>query len=124
MTTATLGAQIRAARLAKGWTQAQLAEEMGSTKKSVGMWERTGKVSPLSLGRLRQVLEELSTQGGWIEEPQPTRHLRRLTMERPMPELTASAESPLETLRRLRRELTRMSVELDSALEALEKLSR
>lgn len=123
MTTATLGAQIRAARLAKGWTQAQLAEHLGSTKKSVGMWERSGKVSPLSLGRLRQVLE-LNAQGEWVEEAQPTRHLRRLTMERPMPELTASAESPLETLRRVRKELTRMSVELDSALEALEKLSR
>jgi transcriptional regulator with XRE-family HTH domain len=122
VTTATLlGARIREARVAKGWTQTQLAEQMGSTKKSVGMWERTGSISPLSLGRLAQVLE-LNVQGQLIEQEEaPTNgYLRRFSMEVPIP---TGPEAPLETLRRVRRELTRMSVELDGALEALEKLS-
>lgn len=113
-----VGQRIKEARLRQGWTQTQLAEQVGATKKSVGMWERTGQLSPLNMGRLAQVLPELSTQGEWVEAA-PTRTLRRLTMEAPLPELTAS-EPPLETLRRVRRELTRMTAELDKVVEALE----
>lgn len=149
--TTELGAKIRAARLARGWSQTELAQQLGSTKKSVGIWERTGVISPLSLGRLAKVLD-LDADGHWLEEmAQETyqqavgpaqravdavytpakraadgyerdgRSYRHLSMTVQIPE---DPHSLLATLQRLRRDLTRMSAELDKALETLEAQSK
>jgi transcriptional regulator with XRE-family HTH domain len=121
-----LGERIKTARLAQGWTQTQLAQRVGTTKKSIGIWERTGTISALSLGRLTTVLPGLNVQGEWVEEAPltngATRTIRRLTMEAPLPELTAS-EPAIDTLRRLRRELTKITAELDAVVSGMERSS-
>jgi len=51
-----LGRRIRRARERKGWTQRQLAAEVGVGSRTVGGWER-GETVPLNrMGRLEEVL--------------------------------------------------------------------
>ncbi len=58
----TVGARIRAARLARGMTQADLAEEVGVSRSAVAQWEteRSGQVRG-NLTRIASVL------GGTVE---------------------------------------------------------
>jgi transcriptional regulator with XRE-family HTH domain len=51
-----IGTAIRRARERRGWTQQQLADEVGVSLRAVGDWER-GRTSPRNaIGRLEQVL--------------------------------------------------------------------
>lgn len=51
-----LGDRIRRAREQRGWTQAQLAAEVGVARETIGNWE-TGASSPRNaMGRLEAVL--------------------------------------------------------------------
>lgn len=56
------GQQLRTARERRGWTQEQLAKELGVTFRSVGNWER-GEVPANREARIRDVL------GGDLAEP-------------------------------------------------------
>ena len=55
------GRQLRRARERRGWTQEELAAQLGATFRSVGNWER-GEVPANRQERIRQVL------GGDLEE--------------------------------------------------------
>lgn len=50
------GAEIRAAREARGWTQEQLAAQVGVGQRTVGNWERGETIPKNRAGRLREVL--------------------------------------------------------------------
>lgn len=50
------GAQIRAAREARGWTQQQLAKEVGVGGRTIGNWERGETVPKNRMGRLNEIL--------------------------------------------------------------------
>lgn len=52
-----LGETIRRARLLAGLSQDDLAEKLGVTRRTVGEWERTGKVSPYRRAELAKILE-------------------------------------------------------------------
>ena len=49
------GAQIRAAREARGWTQEQLATAVGVGHRTVGNWERGATVPKNRMGKLREL---------------------------------------------------------------------
>jgi transcriptional regulator with XRE-family HTH domain len=111
-----LGASIRDARTAAGLSQQQLADALGVNLKTAGQWERTGLVPPLRMAKLRQVLPALSggDTEGWTAEPTNS-HLLRFSTVVPL------NEAPLARLHRLRRELSRITLELDECLEELER---
>jgi transcriptional regulator with XRE-family HTH domain len=120
--TTELGEMIRTARLRQGWSQAELGERVGSSKKSVGQWERTGRISPLSLGRLTKALGISAPDGEWVqEEPQQveTKHFTSYSFDAAQLSALTGPEAPLDALRRIRRELTRLTADLDKALEVL-----
>ena len=78
---AMTGERIRAARLARGWTQAQLARRVGVTQGGISGIERGrhGTVSPRLMARLLEVLEltpETSAEPGEDAPPGacPGRH--------------------------------------------------
>lgn len=52
----TLGARIRAARERRRWSQEELAQQIGTSPRSVGNWERGATHPRNSLGRLEEVL--------------------------------------------------------------------
>ncbi len=54
----TVGARIRAARLAQGWTQDDLAQAVGVSRSAVAQWEtdRAGQIRG-NLSRIASVLE-------------------------------------------------------------------
>ena len=114
-----LATQIRDARLAAGLSQQQLADALGVNLKTAGQWERTGAVPAIRMAKLRQVLPALGApgEGEWVTAPalNGTRHLERLEMSLPITEPT------LARLERLRRELSRIALEMD---ECLDKLAR
>ncbi len=53
----TVGNRIRAVRIERGWTQAELAEQIGVSRSAVAQWEtdRAGQLRD-HLGRIAQVL--------------------------------------------------------------------
>jgi transcriptional regulator with XRE-family HTH domain len=53
-----IGARIAAARRARGWTQGELAEQVGVSRSAVAQWEtgRAGQVT-VNLSRIAAVLE-------------------------------------------------------------------
>lgn len=51
------GAEIRAARERRGWTQAELASAVGVGSRTVGAWERGETVPKNRMGKLRQIFE-------------------------------------------------------------------
>jgi transcriptional regulator with XRE-family HTH domain len=57
------GDQIRARREARGWTQQQLAQEIGVGQRTVGNWERGETIPKNRLGRLRAVLDDEPDSG-------------------------------------------------------------
>ena len=66
MTDMSLGKRIAAARSLKGWTQEELAAEVGVTKGSIRNWE-TGGIEPRSsLARLEQALGVDLGSGGYV----------------------------------------------------------
>lgn len=66
-----IGAWIRAARAAKGWTGADLADRLGTSKANVSHWE-TGKHEPsfAQLLRIRDItghpLREVEPDAHWV----------------------------------------------------------
>lgn len=118
-----LSAAIKEARQAAGLSQQQLAELLGVDRRTTGEWERTGVVPALRMAKLRQVLPSLGSSGeaaqaanGWTAEPaKASEHIHRFSTSLPL------KETPLVMLRRLRRELSRLALELDEALEELER---
>jgi transcriptional regulator with XRE-family HTH domain len=116
-----LAEQIRAARLAAGLSQQQMADALGINLRTAGNWERTGAVPALRLAKLRQVLPQLAEVDGLYSQVDGngSGHLTRYA--RHVPLLTASEETPLAQLKRLRRELARITMELDDCLERLEQ---
>lgn len=59
-----LGARIRAARLAQGLTQDQLAREVGVTRSAVAQWE-TGRAGQVG-GNLARVARALGTSAAYL----------------------------------------------------------
>lgn len=128
-----LGEQIRQARLQRGWSQTRLGTELGTSKKTVGMWERGNPISPLRLAKLAALLE-LDTSGLWVQTGRRYQHLEfsapepeapapvphRISYSMKLPAAALEPETALATLKRLRKELARISVELDQAIERLE----
>ena len=112
-----LAIRIRDARISAGLSQQQLADKLGVNLKTAGVWERTGAVPPLRMAKLQQVLPVLDVNG-WHAEPDAASG--QLRYSRYIPLVTASEEEPLAQLRRLRRELQRITLELDDCLERLE----
>lgn len=56
-----IGKTLRTARDARGWTQAELATQIGVSPKTVAAWESTGSSpSPPALARLEKAMPELS----------------------------------------------------------------
>lgn len=126
----SLGAQIRQARLQRGWSQTRLAEQLGTSKKTVGMWERGGRISPLRLARLQQELG-IDVTGHWTQGPSTVARLNfsadaesspvvhHYSLRVPM----AGQETPAQALNRLRRDLQRITAELDAVVELMEQQS-
>lgn len=56
------GSDLKAARIARGWTQTQLGELIGETKTVVGNWERGDHIPPRKEGAVRRVLFPESTE--------------------------------------------------------------
>lgn len=56
------GSDLKAARIARGWTQTQLGELIGETKTVVGNWERGDHIPPRKEGTVRKVLFPESTE--------------------------------------------------------------
>ena len=52
------GTQIRAAREARGWTQEDLAREVGVGSRTIGNWERGETIPKNRLGRLVEIFGE------------------------------------------------------------------
>jgi transcriptional regulator with XRE-family HTH domain len=52
------GEELRRARTAAGLSQEDLAEQIGKARRTVGEWERTGKIPEIYLPRLREILGE------------------------------------------------------------------
>lgn len=52
------GAQIKAAREARGWTQQQLATVVGVGHRTIGSWERGETVPKNRMGKLREVFAD------------------------------------------------------------------
>ncbi len=67
------GAQIRAAREARGWTQLQLAQAIGVAFETVCRWEQ----GRLGLRRTSEVAVRSVLEGEDREEPKPIERKRR-----------------------------------------------
>jgi len=86
--TATVGARIRAARRARGWTQDELAQAVGVSRSAVAQWEtdRAGQIR----GNLTRIAEVLATpvatllgaEAGRTVEPQTGDELALLRLYR------------------------------------------
>lgn len=114
-----LAEKIKAARVAAGMSQQQLADALGINLRTAGNWERTGAVPALRVANLRQVLPGLNAEQeaqGWTAGPVNGGHLHYAKAV-PVP----LEESPVAQLKRLRRELARITMELDDCLERLEQ---
>jgi len=115
-----LAVQIRDARLAAGLSQQQLADALGINLRTAGQWERAGAVPALRVAKLRQVLPALAgaiaeaAADGWEAEAGAT-DAQRFAKVVPL------SEAPLAKLHRLRRELSRISLEMDECLAELER---
>jgi transcriptional regulator with XRE-family HTH domain len=95
-----VGAQIKARRLARGWTQAQLAELMDTTQKTIGSWERTDDIPAHKVARVMSVLAEPQLQDNGLSA---SGH-RTYTMSVALP--PRADDTPLGQLARLRRQLS------------------
>jgi transcriptional regulator with XRE-family HTH domain len=119
-----LAEKIRDARIKAGLSQQQMADALGINLRTAGNWERTGAVPPLRLAKLQQVLPALQVElveaQGWTAEA-TNGHSHLVRYARKVPYLEASEETPVAQLKRLRRELTRIALELDDCLERLEQ---
>ncbi len=67
--TAELGARIRAARLAQGLTQDQLARAVGVTRSAVAQWE-TGRAGQVG-GNLARIARFLGTSAAYLLTGEP-----------------------------------------------------
>ena len=79
---AQLAARVRQTRLARGWTQANLADRTGIPLPTYRLFERTGKVS---LERLIAVTSALGRAAEWelLLQPQARRSLDEIERTRP-----------------------------------------
>lgn len=113
-----LATRIRDARIGAGLSQQQVADLLKVNLKTFGSWERYGVVPELRMAKLKQVLPALGAQEGWTVSAEASNG--RTAYVRSIPFPTASEETPLAQLHRLRRELARITTELDDCLERLE----
>lgn len=104
-----LGDRIRAAREAKGWTQAELAQKVGVARETVGNWE-TGVSSPRNkTGRLVQVLgslgtsEDESTSSGTVLLDLPPSVLEGLTEDERQEVIARAKATAMQAAREIRR---------------------
>jgi transcriptional regulator with XRE-family HTH domain len=51
------GEQIRDARERRGWTQQELADEVGVGVRTIGNWENGHRVSRNKMGKIRELLD-------------------------------------------------------------------
>ena len=96
----TFGEKIKEARLAKGWTQAELGEKVGVTKQAITAWE-TGHSRPrkkLDVESLSQVLD-ISVDYLMLDDLNKSFDQRLKSMEKEL-------ISVLEELKKVKRELT------------------
>lgn len=115
-----LAQQIKEARLTAGLSQQALADAVGVNLRTAGHWERTGEVPALRMAKLRSVLPALGqpSREDWRLVPEPANarnHLVSYETSAPL------ALTPLARLQQLRRELARITLEMDECLAELER---
>ena len=76
----TLGERIAAARIMKGWTQAELSAKTGLTRATVSDWERN-EIQNLRMPNLFKLAEVLDVNAKWIGINQGPMHRRAINDE-------------------------------------------
>lgn len=65
-----IGKKIRVARVAKGWTQEELARRINKTRPLISLIEKTGQVSPETLQLIFKVLDVSESSIGSVVSEQ------------------------------------------------------
>lgn len=102
-----LGDQIRSAREARGWSQIELAQQVGVTNRTIGEWERGARVPKKHIGRIEKILgitlRDTKTELGEFTDPQLTA------------EITARLASRDERIRNLEQRVAALEERLRAA---------